>query len=138
MAALDSLVVHIRTDNIPGAGTDDQVFFDIGTRQWRLHHIGRNDFAPGATDTFDLASGDIGSDRAVSVVADRADRAERSDDGVELSAIAGSLGRISSPSAGAALGRVRAGIADDRVRHQVELKLGGPSSGSSAGARPMD
>ncbi len=54
MAAIDSLVVHVRTDNAPGAGTDDQVFFDIGTRQWRLDNIGRIDFQPGATDTFEL------------------------------------------------------------------------------------
>ena len=39
MAAIDSLVVHVRTANTPGAGTDDQVYFDIGTRQWRLQAI---------------------------------------------------------------------------------------------------
>lgn len=55
MATIDSLVVEVRTDADPAAGTDDQVFFDIGTRQWRLDRVGRNDFQPGATDTFDLA-----------------------------------------------------------------------------------
>jgi hypothetical protein len=54
MATIDSLVVEVRTDADPAAGTDDQVYFDIGTRQWRLDRVGRNDFQPGATDTFDL------------------------------------------------------------------------------------
>ncbi|QBR91995.1 hypothetical protein [Nocardioides euryhalodurans] len=54
MATIDSLVVEVRTDADPAAGTDDQVFFDIGTRQWRLDRVGHRDFRPGATDTFDL------------------------------------------------------------------------------------
>jgi hypothetical protein len=54
MATIESLVVEVRTDADPAAGTDDQVYFDIGTRQWRLDRVGRNDFQPGATDTFDL------------------------------------------------------------------------------------
>ena len=74
-----------------------------------------------------VALGDIGSDRAVTVLVERAKRTEN---GVELAEIAGALGRLGSPSAGAALGRVRASIADDRVRRQVELKVGGPSAGS--------
>jgi len=66
------------------------------------------------------ALGDVATDRAVSVLADRA---ERCDDGVELAAIARSLARIDRSVADEALGRVRASIASDDVRRQVDLAL---------------
>lgn len=66
------------------------------------------------------ALGDVATDRAVSVLADRA---ERCDDGVELAAIARSLARIDSSDADEALRRVRASIAADDVRRQVDLVL---------------
>lgn len=66
------------------------------------------------------ALGDVATDRAVSLLADRA---ERCDDGVELAAIARSLARIDRSDADEALGRVRASIAADDVRRQVDLVL---------------
>ena len=66
------------------------------------------------------ALGDVATDRAVSVLADRA---ARCDDGVELAAIARSLARIDRSDADEALARVRASIAADDVRRQVDLVL---------------
>lgn len=66
------------------------------------------------------ALGDVATDRAVAVLADRA---ERSDDGVELAAIVRSLARIERSDAGEALRRIRASIAKDDVRRQVDLVL---------------
>lgn len=54
MAAIQSLKVEVRTASDPAAGTDDPVYFDIGTRQWRLDRVGRDDFRLGALDRFDL------------------------------------------------------------------------------------
>lgn len=49
------LSVTVRTAAEPDAGTDDFVFFSIGTREWWLNNPHRNDFEPGRTDTFVLA-----------------------------------------------------------------------------------
>ena len=66
------------------------------------------------------ALGDVATDRAVSVLAERAERCES---GVELAAIARSLARIDRSDADEALGRVRASIAADDVRRQVDLAV---------------
>ena len=49
-----SLRVVLATDDADYAGTDDEVYFSIGTREWLLDNVGRNDFEPAKTDTFDL------------------------------------------------------------------------------------
>ena len=54
MVAVQDLVVEVTTASGGIDGTDDRVFFDVGTRQWQLDNEGSNDFVPGATDTFDL------------------------------------------------------------------------------------
>lgn len=52
--AITSLEVEVTTAAGADAGTDDPVYFNIGTREWLLDATGRNDFQPGATDTFTL------------------------------------------------------------------------------------
>ncbi len=54
MVAVNTLVVEIETSNGPGFGTEDRVFFDIGSRQWQLDNVGHNDFVAGQSDSFDL------------------------------------------------------------------------------------
>lgn len=71
------------------------------------------------------ALGDVATGRAVTALSDRA---ERSEDGVELATIARSLARIDRADADEALGRVRASIAADDVRRQVDLALDEPSA----------
>lgn len=54
--AVTSLIVKVTTDSnfFIGPGTDDHVYFDIGTRAWNLDNNNRNDFERGRTDTFVL------------------------------------------------------------------------------------
>ena len=48
------LVVRVTTANVANAQTDDAVFFSIGTREWSLDNLNKNDFERGNTDTFHL------------------------------------------------------------------------------------
>ena len=54
MTELTSLVVRIKTSTRRGSATDDNVYFNIGTREWRLDNNDSNDFEPGNMDTFVL------------------------------------------------------------------------------------
>ena len=55
-AAVTTLLVQVTTGEVANAGTDDDVYFSIGTREWLLDNPGRNDFERGQTDTFTLTN----------------------------------------------------------------------------------
>jgi hypothetical protein len=49
-----SLRVAISTEDVAHAGTNDGIYFGIGTREWYLRNPGRGNFRRNRTDTFDL------------------------------------------------------------------------------------
>lgn len=51
------LTVKVTTGNVKDAGTDDDVYLDIGTAQWSLDNPGVNDFERGSKDVFMVARG---------------------------------------------------------------------------------
>ena len=54
MAAINSLIVRLRTSGTPSSGTRGEVYFGIGTREWCLGKGTATRFSKGDTDTFHL------------------------------------------------------------------------------------
>lgn len=53
---VNRLVVQVTTGTRTNANTNDEVYFSIGTREWRLDNLNRDDFERGQTDTFTLTN----------------------------------------------------------------------------------
>ena len=53
MTAVSSLIVRLETSSDPNSGTNDHVYFGIGTREWNLD-TDRDDFEPGQTRDYTL------------------------------------------------------------------------------------
>ena len=54
MVAVTTLAVELTTSSLSDSSSDDSVYFDIGTRQWKLNNVNRDDFESGRTDRFEL------------------------------------------------------------------------------------
>lgn len=54
MTAVSSLIVKLETSSDPNSGTDDHVYFGIGTREWAIDSD-RDDFEPGQAREYKLA-----------------------------------------------------------------------------------
>lgn len=52
--AVTSLLVETKTSNVQWANSNAEIYFDIGTREWRLDDPARDDFERNRTDTFNL------------------------------------------------------------------------------------
>lgn len=55
---VDQLRVEVETSSRRYSQTDDEVYLDVGTREWLLDNLARNDFESGRTDTFILEAHD--------------------------------------------------------------------------------
>ncbi|MEM7156979.1 MAG: PLAT/LH2 domain-containing protein [Myxococcota bacterium] len=53
-AAVTSLEVRLTTASDADSGTNDSVYFNVGTREWLLDRADHDDFQTGATDTYTL------------------------------------------------------------------------------------
>jgi hypothetical protein len=54
---LDQVTVTLRTGNVPGAGTDGEVYLSLGGREFNLKIPNHDDRAPGKLDTYRLGRG---------------------------------------------------------------------------------
>lgn len=54
--AVTSLSVEVTTAAGADTGTDDPIYFNVGSREWLLDSPTRNDFEPGNTDTFNITN----------------------------------------------------------------------------------
>jgi hypothetical protein len=62
MAKVNSLKVQVKTGNVSKAGTDDNIWFDIGKYRWHLNNPNKDDFEKGHTDTLPDLLGDANPD----------------------------------------------------------------------------